>query len=165
MRIYYLFMLFLGYISTHIFLIITNYDKKQKGFKLNLDENRKNSPPKRRVQVLFLVVLFFILGLAFLSVNVGEPIQIGTAITVDGLESRWSEEYKLFLPGTIEKININTADQATLEVLPGVGEKIAEKIILYREQNGLFHSTDEIVNVSGIGIKKLNQMKEFIIVE
>ncbi|WP_313525910.1 ComEA family DNA-binding protein [Anaerotignum sp.] len=90
---------------------------------------------------------------------------MGTEITPEGLELRWSEDYKLFLPGTIDKININTADQETLESLPGVGEKLSTAIIKYREENGLFHSVDEIVNVSGIGIKKLNQMKEFIIVE
>lgn len=115
--------------------------------------------------MLSLVVFIFILGLVFFSARVGNPLQMGSAITVDALEMRWSQEYKLFLPGTIEKININTADQETLEALPGVGEKLAKKIIVYREENGLFQAVDEIVKVSGIGLKKLNQMKEFIIVE
>lgn len=90
---------------------------------------------------------------------------MGTLTTVNQLETRWEEDYKLFIPGTIDKININTADQQTLEALPGVGEKLAKAMIEYRQVKGPFHSTDEVVNISGIGLKKLNQMKEFIIVE
>ena len=51
-----------------------------------------------------------------------------------------------------EAININTADKETLmEVIKGVGEKRAEAIIKYREENGPFKSIDELANVQGIG--------------
>lgn len=51
-----------------------------------------------------------------------------------------------------DKININTADKETLmSVIKGVGEKKAEAIIIYREENGEFKSIDELVNVKGIG--------------
>ncbi|WMI80182.1 ComEA family DNA-binding protein [Anaerotignum sp. MB30-C6] len=131
-----------------------------------MDEKRGNLLSKNRgLLTLVWMVSLFVLGGLFLSAQEGENITIGTEITAGGLEERWSEEYKLLLPGTIEKININTADQQTLEALPGVGEKIAKAIVSYREEKGLFHSIDEIVHVSGIGVKKRNQMKEFIIVE
>ncbi len=112
-----------------------------------------------------LVVFAFILAMIFTSMKGGDSLHMGSAVTVEALEARWAGDYKLFLPGTIEAININTADQKALEALPGVGEKIAKEIIKYREKNGLFHETEDIVNVPGIGIKKLNQMKEFIIAE
>lgn len=53
----------------------------------------------------------------------------------------------------IELININTADVDTLCTLPGVGEKTAQEIVKYRQQNGDFKTTEEIMNVSGIGEK------------
>ena len=54
-----------------------------------------------------------------------------------------------------DKININTADIYALMELPGVGETTAKAILDYRDEHGLFHSEDELINVSGIGEKKL----------
>jgi comEA protein len=51
-------------------------------------------------------------------------------------------------------ININTADRHTLSKLPGIGLKIAERIIEYRNANGPFDSCEEIMQVKGIGQKK-----------
>ena len=48
-------------------------------------------------------------------------------------------------------ININTADAATLETLPGIGPSLAQAIIDYREQNGDYYYIEDIMNVSGIG--------------
>ena len=51
-----------------------------------------------------------------------------------------------------ESININTADKETLmSVIKGVGEKKADAIITYREENGGFKNVDELANVRGIG--------------
>jgi len=51
-----------------------------------------------------------------------------------------------------ETVNINTADKDTLMTeIKGVGEKRAEAIIAYREQNGSFKSIEELAEVSGIG--------------
>ena len=48
-------------------------------------------------------------------------------------------------------ININTADEATLQTLPGIGAAKAASIVRYREANGGFSSIEEIKKVSGIG--------------
>lgn len=61
-------------------------------------------------------------------------------------------------------VNINTADAVQLQTLNGIGEKKAEKIIQYREENGSFQSTDELKNVSGIGDKTFEALKDFIVV-
>ncbi|RKS10137.1 competence protein ComEA [Nocardiopsis sp. Huas11] len=48
-------------------------------------------------------------------------------------------------------VNVNQADAATLETLPGVGEVIAANIIAYREEHGPFVQVEDLVNVSKIG--------------
>lgn len=63
-----------------------------------------------------------------------------------------------------DKININTADQKTLESLPGIGEKRAADIISYREANGGFKNISEIKNIKGIGDSIYGQIKDSITV-
>jgi len=50
-----------------------------------------------------------------------------------------------------QTVNINTADKETLMTVKGVGEKRAEAIIAFREQNGPFKSVDDLVLVQGVG--------------
>lgn len=59
-------------------------------------------------------------------------------------------------------ININTADGQELEELPGVGPAIAEKIIDYRDAFGSFETIEELMEVSGIGEKTFEKMKDQI---
>lgn len=61
-------------------------------------------------------------------------------------------------------ININTADSAALQEIPGVGPATAEKIINYRNENGKFKRIEDIKNVSGIGDKTFEKMKKKITV-
>ena len=48
-------------------------------------------------------------------------------------------------------ININTADEAALRTLQGVGEVLAQRIVDYRAEHGAFRTVDELTNVKGIG--------------
>ncbi|MDH4129313.1 MAG: ComEA family DNA-binding protein, partial [Spirochaetota bacterium] len=61
-------------------------------------------------------------------------------------------------------VNINTADESKLITLPNIGLKTAKKVIKYREENGLFYECDELMEVSGIGIKKYEKLKRLITV-
>ena len=63
------------------------------------------------------------------------------------------------------KININIADSSALQAINGVGESLANKIIAYREENGKFKSIDELKNVSGIGDKKFEDIKDKVVVK
>jgi competence protein ComEA len=63
-----------------------------------------------------------------------------------------------------ELININTASQAELESLPGIGETTARKIIAYREANGPFATTEDIIKVSGVGTGTFERIKDLITV-
>lgn len=62
------------------------------------------------------------------------------------------------------KVNINEADTDLLQTVPGIGPATAAKIVQYREQNGRFSSVDDLKNVSGIGDKTLENMREYITV-
>ncbi len=62
------------------------------------------------------------------------------------------------------KININTATLSMLIELPGIGETKAAAIIEYRDTYGSFFSISEITNVSGIGDKTYEKIKELITV-
>lgn len=59
-------------------------------------------------------------------------------------------------------ININTATQSELETLPGIGPAFAQRIIEYREAHSGFKNIEEIKQVSGIGEKTFEKMKEKI---
>jgi comEA protein len=63
-----------------------------------------------------------------------------------------------------KSININKASVKELSLLPGVGEKTAEKIIAYRNRIGSYKSLEQIMDVKGIGVKKFEKMKRFIII-
>ena len=62
------------------------------------------------------------------------------------------------------KININNADASKLQEIPGVGPVTSQSIIDYRESIGRFKSIEEIKNVSGIGEKTFEKLKEHITV-
>lgn len=64
-----------------------------------------------------------------------------------------------------QKININKANQAELEIIPGIGPSTALKILEYRKENGKFSSIEDIKNVSGIGDAKYEKMKEYITIK
>lgn len=61
-------------------------------------------------------------------------------------------------------VNLNTADEAELDVLPGVGPATAGAIITYREEIGGFTSVDELLDVPGIGETKLEQLRPLVTV-
>lgn len=63
------------------------------------------------------------------------------------------------------KININTADKELLKTINGIGDALADKIITYREEHGPFGTIEDLMNVSGIGAKNFERLKESICVD
>ena len=67
--------------------------------------------------------------------------------------------------GDTVKINLNKATVAELVQLKGIGQKYAERIVEFREKNGAFTKTEDLMNVKGIGIKIWEKNKDLITVE
>ena len=62
----------------------------------------------------------------------------------------------------IEIINVNTAKKEELNNLPNVGPVMAERIIRFREDFGMFKSIDDLTRVKGIGPKTLDKMRKYV---
>ncbi|MFA5009999.1 MAG: ComEA family DNA-binding protein [Patescibacteria group bacterium] len=63
---------------------------------------------------------------------------------------------------TTSLININTADNAELDLLPGIGEILSQRIIDYRLQNGNFTSIDDLKKIAGINDSRFEQLKDLV---
>ena len=63
-----------------------------------------------------------------------------------------------------DKININTASADELQLLDGVGPSTANAIVQYRDENGAFDSVEDLVNIKGIGEKKVASLSEQVTV-
>ncbi|HEM3599518.1 TPA: helix-hairpin-helix domain-containing protein [Streptococcus suis] len=62
-------------------------------------------------------------------------------------------------------VNLNTATEADLQTISGIGAKRATDIIAYREANGGFKSVDDLNNVSGIGDKTMESIRPYVTVD
>lgn len=59
-------------------------------------------------------------------------------------------------------VNINTATLEQLQTLPGIGPTYAQRIIDYREEHGPFQSVGELMNIAGIGEKRLEALWDLV---
>jgi competence protein ComEA len=63
------------------------------------------------------------------------------------------------------RVNINSATADQLQVIPGIGEKLAERIVNHRTKNGNFHSPQELTRVRGIGEKSLAKFLPWVTIK
>lgn len=95
------------------------------------------------------------------KIKITETVKATSAVTVPETSSESESETE-----TVNfPIDINTAGIDELKALDGIGDTIASAIIEYRETYGNFHNREELLNVSGIGEKKLAGIYDFIFVE
>ncbi|MDW8104642.1 MAG: helix-hairpin-helix domain-containing protein [Armatimonadota bacterium] len=94
----------------------------------------------------------------------GDTVQVegrvGSVSSVDGSGRSSSAPQEL----SSGKVNLNTASIEQLEALPGIGPVTARAIIEYRKQNGGFRSVDELIEVHGIGPRRLEQIRPHVVV-
>ena len=67
-------------------------------------------------------------------------------------------------PAVSALINLNSANAAELEKLPGVGPAMATRILEYRQKSGGFKKIEELMNVKGIGEKSFLKLKPLVTV-
>ncbi len=90
-------------------------------------------------------------GIDLTSLNLARPVVDGEQILV-GIAPVAGIAGSLGPPPSGETlVNLNTADQATLETLPGVGPVTAQSILAWRSEHGGFTAVDELLEVKGIG--------------
>lgn len=89
--------------------------------------------------------------LSLLLVCLAAPLSFAEADTSAGAEI-----------ANLETVNINTADIETLAQLEGIGEKKAQAIAAWREENGKFVSVEQLVEVSGIGAATLEANRDIL---
>ncbi len=63
-----------------------------------------------------------------------------------------------------EPIDVNTASEEQLELIPGIGPAMAQRIIAWREQNGPFERVEDLLNVRGIGTTTLEKLRPYVVV-
>lgn len=116
---------------------------------------------KKKPKIVFYVLIFALLAFGGTLIEHFErdAFIMETTATEDDLP--YTSTAESVIDG---KININSADSSQLEQLHGIGAKMAERIITYREQNGPFISTEEIMKVSGISEKRYMELKDYICV-
>jgi competence protein ComEA len=101
------------------------------------------------------------------NINLAQSLEDGEKLDVpfiEGVSPVLATPVPEVVSSTTELVNINTASIAELDTLPGIGPTTAQKIIDYREQNGLFRSIEDIINVSGIGPATYERLKDLITV-
>ena len=72
---------------------------------------------------------------------------------------------KPVVPESALPVNINTATEEELDVLPGIGPALAGRIIAYREEHGPFAAAEDLLEVSGIGESVLDGLRDQIVLE
>lgn len=103
--------------------------------------------------------LIIVVGMFFWAVGTGSfekaPVVSETVIELVVDDSTGQEAEK-------ELVNINTAIAEQLQTLEGIGQELAQRIIEYREEFGPFKDIYDLMNVSGIGAKKLEAIADMI---
>ncbi len=106
---------------------------------------------------LLVLTAAFLASLAWFSTHGGTVAAAPDDYTVAVEHSAAEEAAPEMAP-----VNINTATEAELEKLPGVGPVLARAIVDYRAEHGAFGSVEELLEVNGIGEAKLESFRNDI---
>lgn len=127
------------------------------------DEDIEILKPHQKAFIVFLIsisLLAVFVNLVFGKTTGLTEVDTSNYIHYTGATSGSNSSSDIIL----KAININTATAKDLERLKGIGASKAKAIISYREENGTFERTEDIMNVKGIGEKIYENIKDDITV-
>ena len=119
-------------------------------------------------KILFTLLICLCILLAYREIQqpMKANLQLVEAAQIEEIEESINEEIKkiesYYRDG---KLLINQAPKEKVVELPGIGPVLADRIISYRSNNGGFKRVDELRNVKGIGVKKLEALRGRVICE
>lgn len=151
-------------------------------------EKLRITPHERRAVVVLLVLFFILTGMKYLVKNVPgynkeyyREVEMLFRKKTREMKQRRAAVLSRYQPrkiqgaipadtttrdsignSVVQKVNINEADLQMLKMLPGIGPVYAKRIVEYRQNNGLFKKTEDLLNVKGIGKKRLKKLEPFI---
>jgi len=97
-------------------------------------------------------------------INLALPVTDGQQVHVPRLGEDSSPVQPPSGQPATAKVNINTADAATLESLPGIGPSLAQRIVEYRQAHGPFERIEDVMDVSGIGTATFEEIQDLLVV-
>lgn len=125
---------------------------------------------KQRSLLFSLCIIFvtavscFVVG-AIVMTLYGKPIFHATEVVYVAATTatNTSQQSTTESPSLRRPISLNRATKAELMMIPGIGEKYAERIIAYREQIGGFTSLEQLMEISGIGQKRFEEWSAYLV--
>ena len=110
-----------------------------------------------RTELILLGLTAVFLG-GLLTVSYRDRTTATVTVTVTAEHALPPEEVEVTL------VDLNTAGIEDLATLPGIGEGLAKRIVDYRTEHGPFEGPEGLLEVSGIGEKKLEELRDYITV-
>ena len=93
---------------------------------------------------------------------VAEPVVEASPAPIPMVDEPAPEVQKVAAPVVL--VDVNRATLSELTGLPGIGPRLAQRVIDYRRANGQFKKIDDLLFVKGIGRKKLDRMRDLVTV-
>lgn len=119
---------------------------------------------KEKLKAVRVEILFFLITAIFLAVILWSDSAAGRDSFVSfSVETAGKAEGSA--PESVRVVNINTASIEELEMLPGVGSKLAEEIILWRQENGPFLDKEDLLLVDGVSEELFGELMDVITVK
>jgi competence protein ComEA len=111
-------------------------------------------------------------GADLTQINLAEKLEDGKQVVIPGATGVPTPQLVIGGSGLLitptppagQIVNINTADAALLEQLPGIGPSTAQKIVEYRDENGKFARVEDLLKIPGIGPSTLEEIRGLITV-